>query len=256
MGGQDHRGALRQLPDQPAHLAHLGRVEPVGRLVEDDDIGIVQNRLRHADPLAVAARERLDPGGGLLGQRRAPDRPGDRRIALGAGHAAEIGVIGQEVDHRHLGPDRAVFRQIADPRLDRPGIPAHLEIVDADRARGRLQIAGQHLHDRALAGAVVAQKADDLALGDLETDPVHGREAAVEPGQGFHVDHGRPPFASLSEMAERSVCRATGRSAGSAGAVPVGPNDLPDPPFKNVTSMSLPIAKPVKRTGRSRRARF
>ena len=46
--------------DQRAHLVLLVRVEAVGRLVEDQHLGIVQDRLREADAPPIALRQRVD----------------------------------------------------------------------------------------------------------------------------------------------------------------------------------------------------
>ena len=48
--------------------------------------------------------------------------------------------------------------------------------------------AGQHLDQRRLAGAVVAEQADDLALVDVEVDVVERLHAAVELADVLHAD--------------------------------------------------------------------
>ena len=47
-------------PDQPAHLVFLVRVEAVGRLVEDQHLRVVQDRLREADAALEALGQGLD----------------------------------------------------------------------------------------------------------------------------------------------------------------------------------------------------
>ena len=54
---QDDRVVAAELLDQPARLDDLLRVEAGGRLVEDQHLGVVEQRLREADPLPVALRE-------------------------------------------------------------------------------------------------------------------------------------------------------------------------------------------------------
>ncbi len=46
-----------EVPDQVADLHDLARVEPDGRLVEDEDLRLVDERAGEADPLAVPLRE-------------------------------------------------------------------------------------------------------------------------------------------------------------------------------------------------------
>ena len=51
---------LRDVADELAHLVLLVRIEPVGRLVENQHRRIVQDRLREADAAAKALGQRLD----------------------------------------------------------------------------------------------------------------------------------------------------------------------------------------------------
>ena len=53
--------------DQVAHFDDLLGVEADGRLVENDHVGIVHQRLRQADALLVSAREPLDQLVALVG---------------------------------------------------------------------------------------------------------------------------------------------------------------------------------------------
>ena len=51
--GQQHgRPGGRDTPDHFAHLADLGRIQAVGRLVEYEQPGPAQHRLREGQPLA------------------------------------------------------------------------------------------------------------------------------------------------------------------------------------------------------------
>ena len=52
---------LPQLPDQVADFNDLKRVKADGRLVQNDDFGIAQQRLRNTDALLVAFGQRRDP---------------------------------------------------------------------------------------------------------------------------------------------------------------------------------------------------
>src|SRR5207249_1901869 len=53
----DRRSALVQRPEQLHDFFALRRVEVTGRLVRKDDLGIRDDRARHADQLLLAARE-------------------------------------------------------------------------------------------------------------------------------------------------------------------------------------------------------
>ncbi len=55
MAGEDHPAVGRQIAYQVAHLADLHRVEALGGLVEDQQVGSMDDGLGDAHPLAVAA---------------------------------------------------------------------------------------------------------------------------------------------------------------------------------------------------------
>jgi hypothetical protein len=60
----DHGDALLgQALDQVEHLLGLRDAEGGGRLVEDDDARLLQDRRGDRDGLALSARERRDPSG-------------------------------------------------------------------------------------------------------------------------------------------------------------------------------------------------
>ena len=74
------------------------------------------------------------------------------------------------------------------------------------RARGGLEVAGQHLHRRGFARPVGAEEANDLAFADVERDALHGFGGAIGLGQGVDVDH-------RSHHGPRYAKRTTGTKA-------------------------------------------
>src|SRR6266702_5626739 len=73
-----------------------------------------------------------------------------------------------------------------------------LRAVEPDRAGRWHQRARQHVEDRALARAVRADQAEDLALRDLERHVVDRGEAAKALDQALDYEHGGGPFRKLS----------------------------------------------------------
>jgi hypothetical protein len=89
--------------------------------------------------------------------------PVAERDAAHRGHHVEV------LLHQHLAIQRSALRQIPDAPLRRDRIADHVDAVDLDVAAVGLEVAGENLHQRRLAGAVRPQEPDHLALRDLET---------------------------------------------------------------------------------------
>ena len=89
------------------------------------------------------------------------------------------------------------------------GIPrigeANALAVHQDRATGWLVEAGEHLDQRRLAGAIVAQQADDLAGQDRQRDVVERVDAGEALGDVAQFDKGvvRSIGNSYRDMARR-----------------------------------------------------
>ena len=109
VAGEQHRAAALGVPlEQAAHPADAGRVEAVGRLVEDQHRRVAEQRVGDAEPLPHAERVVADPALGL-GRRRA--RPGLEHLVdarVGQAHrrapsvehlaAGAAGVLGRGVE--------------------------------------------------------------------------------------------------------------------------------------------------------------
>ena len=81
----------------------------------------------------------------------------------------------------------------ADTTVDDPvrRLPCEFHTIEHDRTRRREQRARQHVEDRALAGAVGADQAENLALLDLERHAVNSGEAAKALHQPVYNKHPR-----------------------------------------------------------------
>ena len=126
-------GAMRR--DQRAHLVLLVGIEAVGRLVEDQHVGIVQQRLGEADAALEALGQRLDRLVEHAAELGALDRQVDAPLRLGAGEAADLRDEVEKPGRRHVGIGRRAFGQIADMPLGRDRRSA--DVVAADRPPSR-----------------------------------------------------------------------------------------------------------------------
>ena len=155
--------ALR-FADDVAHLAPADRVERRGRLVEEDEGGVVEQRLGQADALEHPLRVACGAG-----RRPAPASPTSssssgmrrRRTARGQAGRARPWKSRNSTPRSHSWKrncsGRKPMRRLAS--IAPSGWPSRRAV-----ARGGEGQAEQHLHGCALARAIRPEKAEDLAF--------------------------------------------------------------------------------------------
>ena len=145
-------------------------VEPGRRLVENQHFGIVQNRLREADALAIAFRQLPAVARRHVVHARAPHRLFHALAPLAGRNALDLDARDklQVLAHRHLGIERRRFRQIAGAPLGLDGLFKHIEAGDHGTAFSGRHVAGQNAHRRGFARAVRTKEAENFAPLDLE----------------------------------------------------------------------------------------
>ena len=149
--------------DQVAHVTDPAGVEPVGRLVQDQQPGLAQERDGEPEPLAHPLRVAADPVTGPLAQLDELEQLLDPAATVAAVEGreqleilapAQIGIEVRRLDE----PGHAVERfgqlvlRVAPEQTGRPGVRAHEPEQDA--------------HRRRLSGAVGAEKAVDVPVPD------------------------------------------------------------------------------------------
>ena len=178
MGREDDGAVFPEGSDQPADLDALVRVEPLGRLVQHQQIGAVQDRLRQADALAEPLRE--------LGDRPVVDAfdPGRRNRGvqrLPAGQALELPQIGDEgevIVDQHVFVQRVVLGEVPDAALRGPGRVGERDPVERDRTGVGLVVLRDHAHGRGLARPIRTEEAHHLTAVDGKRDMVDRGNAA------------------------------------------------------------------------------
>src|SRR5882672_4996794 len=178
--GGDVQVVVQPAQPPPQVLAHLG-VERSERLVQQQDLGLHGQCAGERDALALAARELrrvavrepveldqaqqvMDPRADFFARRPRPPRP-------------DLQTEGDVLEDRHLPEERVVLE--AEAHLAFAGAaPRGLLAVDEDfTGIGRGQ-ASDDAQQRGLAAAARTEQRHQLALADLERDPVQGDEAA------------------------------------------------------------------------------
>ena len=103
VGGEQHDLVLGEPRDKVAESHALLEVRPAHRLVEHEHRRIVEHRLRDAEPLLHAARERPDAAALLAGEPHGGEQLEGALARGAAGDALERGHVLHEVERRELG---------------------------------------------------------------------------------------------------------------------------------------------------------
>ena len=171
-------------------------VEVVGRLVEDQQVGGLGHDPRQHQPRPFAAREVLD--------RRARLLRLEQEVLHIAGHmllfAVDQQVLAAPV--RQIMGERVVEVQILALLVERGDLQIGAEL---HRAFVGLQLAGQHLQKRRLAGAIGSDEADAVAAMDPKRERRHDGAIAVALGDLLGLDH---QLAAVATLGDRRLDRA------------------------------------------------
>ena len=186
---QDDRGMEGpvHVSDGVAHLLLGDDVEADRRFVEEEDLGVVEERGGDVGAHPLSERERadrrLDEGVDLedVVEERHP------LLEVGVGDVVDLLQDREAFVEREVPPELGA---LTEDDADVEGVPDPFlvgdDAVDDDRPGGRREDPGEHLDGRRLAGAVRADVADDLAFPDREGDAVDGlRDHFLRIEKGF-----------------------------------------------------------------------
>jgi hypothetical protein len=231
VGDEDDRGAaLRQRPHDLHQVVGLLRREDGGRLVEDQHLRVPDQCLDDLHALLHADREVLDQG---------VDRH-LQAVALGdLAHLAAGGAAVQEAEPRALvpqldvlgdgehGDQHEVLVHHADARAHRVAGAGERDslAVDQDLALVGVVEPVEHVHQGALAGAVLPEQGVDLARLDDEVDGVVGDQVAEALGDAAKLELHRWTSLSsdLPEHADLIMSHASRTCRGGAPAARCSP---------------------------------
>ena len=163
--------------DDLEELLRLLRREDRGRLVEDEDLRAPEERLQDLRTLLLADRDLLDPGARVDGQPESLRQLADLPLGLAdVEHRAAARLVREHdvLRDRHHRDEHEVLVHHADPEVDRVARRADLDLVAAQKDLalvGRVEPV-EDVHERRLAGSVLAQEGVHLAGRQLEVDLV------------------------------------------------------------------------------------
>ena len=175
VGDDDRRPALHHLGQPLADAGLGGRVHRRGRVVEDEDPRVDEDRARDREPLALTAGERdaALADHGLVAVRQGLDelvRLGRARRLLDL-LVGRVGRAEGDVLADGRGEEERILRDHADLSPERPaGHVAHVDAVDEDPPRGRLVEARHERGEGRLPGAGVPDQRDRAAGREGQVD--------------------------------------------------------------------------------------
>src|SRR5215470_7889042 len=224
-GDDDGDAELRPDPaDQLEHGGAAGRVEPVGRLVEQHQPRRAHQGLGQLHALLHAGGIGADEPVPLLVQADVPQRLGRAFLGHRGRQARDAAQVGDELGRGHIGREAVVLGHVAEQGPDRLAAGLAVTAEHLGPALGRRDEPEQDLDQRGLARAVGADQPGD-AGGDRDVQAVQrGHVARVHLGQRGGLDDGarlewtRPDRGGIGGW---HVCyrASTGPPGSSAGRV-------------------------------------
>ena len=170
-------------------LAQLA-VERGQRLVEQQELGPLDQRAGQRHALALAARELRRPAFAVVGQRTWSSASATRVAISAARQALAAQAVADVGRHVHVREEGVGLEH----HVDRPAVrrhAGHVLAVDQDAARvGRLE-ARDHAQQRGLAAARAAQEGEQLAAPDVEIDAIDRGDRAEALGDPGDADDRR-----------------------------------------------------------------
>ena len=151
-------------------VAAANRVEPRHRLVEEDDLGIVDERLRDAHALQHPLGELPQLHPALRANLHFVQPAARPHSALRAADAEEAREVLQQLLGRQVVVEVGVLGKVAETALHRH--IARRPAQDLGRPAGRVDELHEQLEGGGLARSVGAEEAEDLAGGDRQRDRV------------------------------------------------------------------------------------
>ena len=167
-----------QVGELDPHLHPQLGIEVRERLVEQEDLGLADDRPADRDPLPLPARELPRPRAEQRLDLQHPRRLGHAPLDLGAARADVLEPEGQVLPHGHMRVERVGLEHHGEPALGRAQLVDALA-VDPDLAAGDVLQPGDHPEQRRLPAARRADEDAELAVLDAQVDAVDHLGVAV-----------------------------------------------------------------------------
>ena len=191
--GAQHDGAAslgRERADQVDDVTRGGRVEARRRLVEEQHLGIVQERPCERDALALPGREALHLVVGAVDHAEPLEQLVDAGGGLVAAEPSDLG--GEARFSRAVSRSSSPAFSVSTPVRRRTSSPSATGSRPSTRARPRsgVEHAVEQANGRRLARAVRPEQREHLARRQLERQAVERDVRTEAPGEIVRLDGG------------------------------------------------------------------
>ena len=168
---QDGQPVLaRKLRDLAPHVRARLRIKPGCRLVEEENLRLMDQAHRHVELALHATRERACDALVRFGEIEALQQPGDAPPQLATGEAIQLPLQPQVLGRRRLEVHRRLLPDDADQAAHTVWLAHDIAPHDAGASGVGPRKRGQNLDNGGFASAVRPQQREDRARFDTEAD--------------------------------------------------------------------------------------
>src|SRR5882724_4150530 len=172
--GRQHDGDPLLAPepgDVRADAHRHVRVEAERRLVEEEELGVVHERLRERDPLLEPGRQIAVRNPAVWPELAYLDEPVDARPERAAAQAVEPPVEGDDLADPQAPEERRPAARHVEPASQQGRVADDVVAEHRDGAAIGREQGGENREQRRLAGAIRAEEAEDRATLHRQRDP-------------------------------------------------------------------------------------
>ena len=227
MGGDEDRdAAVGRLVDELPELAARGGVHPTRRLIQEDNLRLVEDGHGEGQLLFPAQGQAAHARVALRLQPDASQHLVGARSDIGLLHAVNACKEADVLPHFQVFVERELLTHVADVALHLFGLPLHVETGHCGSSARRSAQAREHAHGGGLPRPVGTQETEDFAPPHIERDVVHGHERAELLRQPLYLDNrtvGMPSLVVTEARRTENVGKARQDAVWRINAVHLSP---------------------------------
>jgi hypothetical protein len=178
VSGENHDPFAGEFRKKIAKAHALFGIESGSRLIDDEELGIVQQGLRDPDALLHASGVAAERAFANVAQIDEGEHFVDAAASGFCIQAFNCGHVFQEFERVQVGIHAEVLRQKSEHRSQGIGITGDVDSIPANRAFGGASDGREDAHQRGLAGAIGTEQSKHAGL-QVETESAQGPHIAA-----------------------------------------------------------------------------